>query len=298
MPETAVAETAPAIPLKELAQRHGLASSGRLATPLEYAGQLWGYRHFITAHAKAKTTSQLGSTNLGTLWQVVTPIMNALVYYIIFGIIIGTGSGSGNFIAYLCIGVFVFGFTQQVVGQGANSITANLGLIRALHFPRGSLPLSTALVEIRNFVTAMAVLLVIVLISGEPITVEWLLIFPAMFLLALFNTGLSLFFARLGSKMRDIKQLIPFIMRFWMYGSAVLYPVTRFTDHLHGWKLHLIEANPMLVFIELFRHSLMEDVKLAGTPGLLWTESVIWTAVVSVGGFLYFWRGEKVYGRG
>jgi teichoic acid transport system permease protein len=298
MPETAVADAAIGVPLKELAKRHGLTSSGRLAGPWEYARQLWGYRHFITAHAKAKTASTLGTTHLGTLWQVVTPIMNALVYYIIFGVIIGTGAGAGNFIAYLCIGVFVFGFTQQVVGQGANSITANLGLIRALHFPRGSLPLSTALVEIRNFITAMCVLLAIVLISGEPVNAEWLLILPAMLLLAIFNTGLALLFARIGSKMRDIKQLIPFIMRFWMYGSAVLYPVTRFTDHLKGWKLHLIEANPMLVFIELFRHSLMDNVKLAGSPGLLWTEAVIWAVVVGIGGFLYFWRGEKGYGRG
>ncbi|MFI1995819.1 ABC transporter permease [Actinoplanes sp. NPDC020271] len=298
MPETAVADTAPAVPLKELARRHGLSSSGRLVGPFEYLSQLWGYRHFITAHAKAKTVSALGTTHLGTLWQVLTPALNAFVYYIIFGVIIGTGANSTNFIAYLCIGVFVFGFSQTVVGQGANAITGNLGLIRALHFPRGSLPLSTVLVEIRNFITALGVLVIIVLFTGERPNLEWLLIVPALLLQSLFNTGLVLFFARLGSKLRDIKQLIPFIMRFWMYASAVLYPVTRFTEHLHGWKLHLIEANPMLVFIELYRHSLMENVTLAGSPRLLWTEAVIWSLFASVGGFLYFWRGEKGYGRG
>ncbi|GIF05382.1 ABC transporter permease [Actinoplanes siamensis] len=298
MPETAVADTATGVPLKELAARHGLASSGRLLGPVEYARQLWGYRHFITAHAKAKTVSTLGTTNLGTLWQVLTPAINALVYYIIFGVIIGTGANTTNFVPYLCIGVFVFGFTQATVSQGVNSITGNLGLIRALHFPRASLPLSAALVEIRNFITAMGVLLIIVLITGEPVNLQWLLILPAMVLQAMFNMGMAMGGARLGSKMRDIKQLIPFIMRFWMYASAVLYPVTRFTDHLHGWKLHLVEANPMLVFVELYRHSLMENVTLAGSPRLLWTEAVIWAVVVCGAGFLYFWRGEKGYGRG
>ncbi|GIE89343.1 ABC transporter permease [Actinoplanes regularis] len=298
MPETAVADAATGVSPRELARRHGLTSSGRLLGPVEYSRQLWGYRHFIGAHARAKTASALGTTNLGTLWQVLTPAINALVYYIIFGVVIGTGGGMKNFIPYLCIGVFVFGFTQTTVSQGMNAITSNLGLIRALHFPRASLPLSVALVEIRNFITAMGVLVVIVLISGEPITLEWLLILPIMLLQMLFNMGMALGGARLGSKMRDIKQLIPFIMRFWMYGSAVLYPVTRFTDHLQGWKLHLVEANPMLVFIELYRHALMEDIQLAGSPRLLWTEAIIWAAVISVGGFLYFWRGEKGYGRG
>jgi teichoic acid transport system permease protein len=298
MPETAVADAAPGVPLRDLARRHGLSSSGRRLGLAEYARKLWSYRHFIAAHAKAKTSSALGNTNLGSLWQVLTPAINAFVYYIIFGVVLNTRGGVDNFIPYLCIGVFVFQFTQSVVQNGINAITGNLGLIRALHFPRASLPFSVAFVEIRNFLTALGVLLAIVLFSGEPINAQWLLIIPVLLLQTLFNTGLALAAARVGSKMRDVKQLIPFIMRFWMYGSAVLYPVTRFTDHLGGWKLAVVEANPLLVFIELYRHSLMENVKLAGTPTLLWVEAVVWSLVVGFAGFVYFWRGEKGYGRG
>jgi teichoic acid transport system permease protein len=78
----------------------------------------------------------------------------------------------------------------------------------------------------------------------------------------------------------------------------VLYPVTQFTEKLHGWKLALVEANPMLVYIELMRHALMENVTLAGTPTRLWIEAIIWAAVMGFGGYAYFWRGEKGYGRG
>jgi teichoic acid transport system permease protein len=243
-------------------------------------------------------TSSLGSTKLGTVWQVLTPIINAAVYYVIFGVIIGTSRNVDNFPAYLCIGVFVFGFTQTVVQNGINAVTGNLGLIRALHFPRASLPLSVALVEIRNFIVALVVLMGIVLLTGEPITFQWLLVVPLLALQSFFNTGMALFMARYGSKNRDIKQLIPFIMRFWMYGSAVLYPVTMFAEKLNGWQLALVEANPLLVFIELMRHALLKDVVLAGTPTLLWTQAVIWSLFVGVGGYVYFWRGEKGYGRG
>ena len=104
--------------------------------------------------------------------------------------------------------------------------------------------------------------------------------------------------ARLGSKLHDLRQLVPFIMRVWMYGSAVLYPVTQFTEHLHGWKLAVVQANPLLIFIELMRHALMENVTLAGPPMLLWTQAVAWTLVIGLGGYAYFWRGEKGYGRG
>ena len=298
MPHTAVADSDTGLTLKQLAEKHGLSSAGALPSLPAYTRQLWSYRYFISSYANAKITSSLGKTRLGTLWQLLTPLINAAVYYLIFGLILNTGRGVENFIPYLCTGVFLFGFTQTVVGAGTQSITGNLGLIRALHFPRASLPIAVVLTELRNMMAAMAVLCAIVLISGEPLTLEWFLMVPTLLLMSLFNAGLAMAGARLGSRFTDIRQLIPFVMRVWLYGSAVLYPVTRFEQVLSGWPLLVVEANPLLVFIELMRHSLMENVPLAGPVWLLWTEAVAWALVVGLAGYVYFWRGEKGYGRG
>jgi teichoic acid transport system permease protein len=298
MPQTAVADSETGLTLKQLAERHGLSSAGKLPSLPAYIRQLWAYRHFIASYANARVTSSLGQTRLGLFWQVLTPIINAAVYYVIFGVVLNTARGMDNFIAYLCTGVFLFGFTQSVASAGAAAVTGNLGLIRALHFPRASLPIAVVLIELRKMIASMAVLIVIVLITGEPVTVEWLLVPPILLLQSLFNAGLAMTLARLGAKFTDIRQLIPFVMRIWLYGSAVLYPVTRFTEVLDGWKLAVVEANPLLVYIELMRHALMEDVTLAGAPMLLWTQALVWALVAGSGGFFYFWRGEKGYGRG
>lgn len=298
MPQTAVAASDTGLTLKELAERHGLSAAGKPPSLPAYTRQLWSYRHFIASYANARVSSTLGNTRLGSLWQVLTPMTNAAVYYLIFGVILGTKRDTPNFIAYLCTGVFIFGFTQSSVQSGITSITNNLGLIRALHFPRASLPLALTLVEVRNLVASMTVLMGIVLITGEPLTWEWLLIVPILLLQAIFNAGLSMAAGRLGSKLTDLKQLVPFVMRIWMYGSAVLYPVKKFTDNLDGWHLRLVESNPLLIFIELMRHALMEDVKLVGAPRHLWLAAAVWTVVVGIGGYVFFWRGEKEYGRG
>jgi teichoic acid transport system permease protein len=298
MPPTAVADSDTGLTLKELARRHGLSAAGKLPGLPEYSRQLWAYRHFIASYANAKVTSNLGRTKLGVFWQVLTPLINAAVYYVIFGVVLNTKHGVDNFVPYLCTGVFIFGFTSSVVQGGIQSISSNMGLIRALHFPRASLPLATTMVEIRNMTASMVVLMVIVLGFGEPITLQWLLILPILLLQATFNAGLALATARLGSKVADFKQLVPFIMRIWMYGSAVLYPVTRFSDHLSGWKLAVLEANPMLIFIDLMRHALMENVPLAASAPVLWIQAICWAVVVGLGGYFYFWRGEKGYGRG
>jgi teichoic acid transport system permease protein len=300
MSQTTVARTETGESLVELAHRHGLSSAGALPGLWRYTKDIWAYRHFITSYANARASSTFGVTHLGSIWQVLTPLFNAAVYYVIFGVILNTKADGGNFIAYLCCGVFIYTFTSVVVSAGTQSITANLGLIRALHFPRAALPITVVLVEVRNLVMSMLVLITIVLLTGEPIRVQWLFALPALFLQTLFNAGLAMFCARLGSKVIDIKNLIPFIMRIWMYMSAVLYPVSRFTDHLHGWKLLLLESNPLLVYIELIRFSLIQgkNVKLAGDPHILWLEAVIWAFVVLGIGYTFFWRGEKGYGRG
>lgn len=298
MAETAVTEPGSDLRLRQLAARHGLRVAGARPSLFAYTRQLWAYRFFITEYANAKLVSSFSTARLGQLWQVLTPLANAGVYYLIFGVVLNTRDQVDNFIAYLCTGLFVFTFTATVVQQGTQSIVSNLGLIRALHFPRAVLPIAVMLTQFQSLVAAMVVLFGIVLVSGEPLTVQWLLLIPALLLQSVFNAGLALAMARLGSKLTDLKQVIPFVMRTWMYGSGVLYSVANFEEHLPTAVSTLVKANPLLVYIELARHALMEDVPLASPVSQLWLLAIGWTLVIGVGGYIFFWRGEQEYGRG
>ncbi len=298
MANTAVADADSGLTRAQLAARHGLTVAGARPTLAAYVKQVWSYRHFITTYANAKAVSAFSQTRLGQAWQVLTPLTNVAVYYLIFGIILNTKHGVPNFIAYLCVGVFVFNFAQLVVLGGTSAITGNLGLIRALHFPRASMPIAVTLTQLRNLVYAMVVLVAIVLITGEPIKLEWLLVIPAMVVMTVFNAGLAMAMARLGSKLTDMKQIMPFVMRTWMYGSGVLYSVTAFEQNLPGVLVHLVNVNPLLIYIELVRHALLENTPLTSSAPMLWLLATVWAVVMGLGGFIYFWRGEQEYGRG
>ena len=298
MANTAVADAGSGLSRAELAARHGLTVAGARPTLAAYVKQVWSYRHFITTYANAKAVSAFSQARLGQAWQVLTPLTNAAVYFLIFGVILNTKRNVPNFIAYLCVGVFVFTFTQAAVMGGTRAISGNLGLIRALHFPRASLPIATTLTQFRNLLYAMAVLVVIVLATGEPIALEWLLVVPAILLMTVFNAGLAMILARLGSKLTDMKQIMPFVMRTWMYGSGVLYSVKVFEENLPALVAQLVHINPLLVYIELVRHAMLENTPLTSSAPVLWLLAVAWAVVVGLGGFIYFWRGEQEYGRG
>ena len=281
-----------------LAAQHGLSVAGSRPELLTYARQLWAYRHFITMYSSAVITATFNRTKAGRFWQVLTPLCNAAIYYLIFGLVIQTSRGVPNFIAFLCAGVFVFGFTQQATAAGVQAITKNIHMIRALHFPRASMPLATTWMTFLNMLASMVVLIVIVLATGEPVTLKWLILVPALGLQSLFNAGIALITARLGTTFVDLKQLLPFILRVWLYLSGVFYPATKFDHNLPRPIAVIAESNPAVVYIDLVRHALIHNQKLLWPTTQTWILAIGWAIVIFVGGFIYFWRGEGEYGRG
>ncbi len=288
----------------DLAAKYGLGVAGERPGLIKYSRQVWSYRHFITHYAAAGVLASFGKAKLGQLWQVLTPLCNIGVYYLIFGVLLTTSKGIPNYLSYLCLGMFVFSATRDSMVNGANSIAKNLGLIRALQFPRACLPLSTTVGEFKDLTISMILMLGIVLLQREPLEWRWFLLLPVLALQAVFNAGISMFMARLGNKVLDLRQLLPFITRTWLYASGVMYAATRFTsnDHIpHSLGKLLLAANPMIVYIELARHALLVQVPLTQIPISemhLWMLAVGWSAFMIVVGYVYFWRGEQEYGRG
>jgi teichoic acid transport system permease protein len=298
MSEAAAQDPYAGLASHQVANWYGLRARGARPKLSEYAGQVWSYRHFIASFASAKLATLYSKAFLGRMWQAITPIVNATVYYLIFGIVLNTRANVHNFTAYLCIGVFLFGFTQSIALAGVSSVSGNLNLIRSLQFPRASLPLAASLTQIKQMITAVGVLLAIVVVTGERFSTRWLLLIPILLLQAVFSVGLAMLLARLGSNTSDFGQLMPFVMRTWLYASGVFYGVDTFERYLPTVVAEILKANPLLVYIQLARAALL-DAPLSGgsSPILLWALGGAWAIVVGFGGFAFFWRGEQDYGR-
>ncbi|MET9506402.1 ABC transporter permease [Streptomyces sp. NPDC006259] len=287
--------------LAALAARHGLSVSGARPSLPEYIRQLWARRHFITAFATAKLTSQYSQARLGQVWQVMTPLLNAAVYYFIFGVLLQTKKNVPDYIPFLVTGVFIWTFTQSSIMAGTKAISGNIGLVRALHFPRAALPISFCLQQLQQLLFSMAALVMILLVVGVPPAVSWLLAIPALLLQFTFNAGVSMILARLGAKTPDIAQLMPFVLRTWMYVSGVMWSIdillSKHSD-LPSWVADVLRANPTAIYIDLMRFALIDSFHADNLPPHVWATAVGWALLAGVGGFIYFWKAEETYGRG
>jgi len=281
--------------VQALVKRFNLKRAGARAPLADYTRELWARRYFIVEFSKATSASGYSKSMLGQAWQVLTPLLNAGVYFLVFGLLLDTRRGVSNYIGYLVIGIFVFQFIQASLNQGARSLQSHISLVRTLRFPRAVFPISATVVALQQMLMSMVVLVPIVLLTGEPVRVQWLEVVPALALQSGFCVGLAFIFARIGAKLPDVSQMLPFILRVWLYASGMMFSNDQMTKNMDPWIGDLLNINPAAEFMYLYRGALLESAPSATVNE--WLIALAWTAVVLVGGYVFFWKAEEQYGR-
>jgi teichoic acid transport system permease protein len=276
----------------ELAALHSLAPVGKRPPLGRYIQQLWVRRHFITTLAVARVVARNHEDRLGVFWNVLRPLLLAAIYGLVFGVLLPNNTRPHNFIAFIVIGVIVFTYSGDCFTKGSRSITRNLHIVRALHFPKALLPIAQTMEEMIAALPGFVVMVVIVLSTGVTPNRHWIYIVPAFLLQTMFSLGLAFFAARVTVSIRDFAQLLPFILRLLFYLSGVFYDVTKF--HHPAWLFYLVRINPFHVFIALDRQALLGGHY---APKSMWLLGLGWAVGLASLMFVFFWRAEERYGR-
>lgn len=260
---------------------------------LRYIRQLWGRRYFIAEDATGKSFDSQKDMFLGRAWLVLSPMLDAAMYGILFGLLLRTSRGIENFIGYLIIGIIFFSYMQAGLNGGTNLIKSSQNMISAFMFPRAALVLSQAA---RNFISGLAPALVAVVGAlafqwGTPPTWRLLLVIPLYLLIHVFATGVMFIVARLCAFVPDLRSLVRVVGRAWFFTSGVFFSVERYAT------VPLIQdimvANPAYQFLQAVRDTVMYQE----TPKLeVWGYLTVWSVGIFVIGLIFFWRAEERYG--
>ena len=281
--------------LAEQAAHNGLARVGARPPLKHYLVEVWHRRQFIYSLAKFRIESENQRNSLGMAWVILKPLINAGVYGLIFGFLMGSSGRPHNFIAFLIIGVFLFEFFSTSFNNGAKSITSNNALVQSLSFPRMSLPLSLVTQRFLQFLPTMLIMAVIVVLTGEMPHIRWLLMVPLVALFYVFNAGLTLFTARLTVHFRDLSQLLPFVTRLIFYTTGIFFSFDK-RFHTHPTLLKVIDFQPIHEFLSLGRSIMLSGPEYNVKPEY-WLYAFIWSFAIFGLGVIYFWAAEERYGR-
>ena len=278
--------------LADYAREHGLKRVGARPALLEYLAEAWKRRDFAFTMARFNSEAANAKNRLGRWWTVLLPTVQALVYGLIFGVLMGS-SRPENYIPFLFTGVFLFSFISGAFGAGAGSVTGNLGLVRSLSFPRMLLPVQATIQQVFNLLPQMVLLLVTWVVFAQPISWNWLLLIPITLLMVMFSTGLALVSARLTVHVQDLTKLIPFIIRIVFYTSGIFFNMERVLKN-YPIALEIEKYNPVYVFVSLAR-----GVGVSGysTTPFMWFAALGWAVLTLALGIVFFWKAEERYGR-
>jgi teichoic acid transport system permease protein len=232
-----------------------LSSRSTIAATRRYLEALWARREFAWYMAVGNLTARNASTTLGLFWWVLNPLLLGMIYYLVFGIILGVSRD----LAYLLSGMFVFYYTATSLTGGANSIISNAKLIVNLSFPRLTMPIVAVIEAGIGFLASLPALYLIIIPSqGIWPPLRIVLLLPVIFIVhTVFNLGLAALAGRIAVPFRDVNNLIPYLTRLWLYLSPILYTTEVYDRLPDPWNSIAKFANPMVPILGVYRAALL-----------------------------------------
>lgn len=262
----------------------------------DYIRRLWDRRHFAIEDAKAHAYQRSRGTALGIAWLVVNPFLNAVIYFLVFGLLLQTSRGIENFPAYLVVGLNFFRIMRTALNTGSGVMqTRNAqNLMSSFAFPRAVIVVSWTIRQFREFLPVLlATLIFIVAVPPHAMpNWRWLIVIPVLFIGFVFVFGLTLLTSVITTAFPDMKFIWPLLGRFWFYVSGVFFSLNMFESM--PLVTTVMQINPGYVFLSMNRDLLVyQTVPSLGT----WLYMIGWSVLLTLIGFLLFWSREETFGR-
>lgn len=191
------------------------------------------------------------NTLLGYVWWILDPLLMGVVYYFLRVVVLGM---EGDHIgAFLIIGLVAWKWITSAIKTSARSITGKSGIITQVYLPKALFPFGTTMTQAVNFSFGLIVIVFALafyrLVPG--LEVLW---FPVIFIVQfMFLSAISLVLAYYSTFVRDIENVLNHIIRFWFYGSPVIWETGRLPAEYH----YLLDLNPATAFLMGYRNIFM-----------------------------------------
>jgi len=234
-------------------------------------------------------TIRYQQTLLGVMWVIIQPIINIIIYSVVFGLLLRAPSENYPYVIYLFPALIVWRLMGDGISRGSLSLTNNVSLIGKVYFPRLIIVLATIAAAMLDFLFALLVLLITMVLYR--VEFSWHLLFIPFYALLAVVTILSVcvWLAPLNIRYRDVTHILPFIVQISMYLSPILYPITLIPESVR-WVYSL---NPMTTVVQGFRWCLLAN---SAPPELV--PAVIGfmiTGMILFFGLVFFKRSELTF---
>ena len=209
--------------------------------------ELFQYRELLKTNVKKDIRGKYKASFLGVLWSFINPLLQVLVYAIVFPYIMRVQTD--NYLIFLICGIIPWTWFTYSISNGTTSITNNSNLIKKVYFPREILPISVVTSGLINFLISCIIILIFVLLGG--LGISWHLIFLPFIALIQYIVTLAaiLLLSAINVYVKDVEYIVVFIINMLFYATPILYS----TEMFSGWITWLFKLNPLSHLISAYR---------------------------------------------
>jgi lipopolysaccharide transport system permease protein len=237
--------------------------------------ELWEFREVLYRFGLRDVVLRYRQTAIGVVWVLLQPLAAAGIFSVVFGQVAKLPSAGIPYVVFAYMGMLAWNLFNNIIGRGSSSLVSNQGLISKVFFPRMLVPLSSVLAVLIDYLVALS--LGIVLLVVFQINPGWpILLLPIWtVLLMLLSAGIAVVASAVMVTYRDVAYVLPWLLQILLYAAPVAYSLEAVPPDLQP----LFELNPLTWFMEAYRYSLL------GLDAPAWWQ-IIGMVVVGVGGFL------------
>ncbi len=193
---------------------------------------------------------------LGILWSLLYPLLMMSVMALVFTNMFKFKMEGVNYLVYLMTGLIIWNYFNEATQTGMGSIISNFTLINKVYIPKYIFPLAKCLFVGINFVLSLIPLLIIILVSGNPIEGTkcyiniYYLLLPYVFLCGLmFTLGMTYMLSCFAVFLRDTIYIYGIILTIWNYFTPIFYSL----EILPEWLRPIFKLNPLYIYIDSIR---------------------------------------------
>lgn len=255
-----------------------------------YIKETWQTRHFTFQFAVSKIIANSSQNRLGLFWEFLNPLLTAAMYYVAFGLLLGTRKDSPNFIFFLIAGVLTFNLFVQSFQGSAKALILDRELAANLRFPAILIPIASSIQALLRSLPTMTLIIPVALLTGVTFSWTWLLLPLQLVLTVIFGSALGLLLTQPMARIRDLTEVLPIVTRVIMFTSGIFFDVTtRFASVPE--PIHSIAVNsPIALLLDLTRGLFIESDLPSRSQIYGLVSSTIVLAFIGV---VLFWRGER-----
>lgn len=215
---------------------------------LRNVAELWRYRALVWALVCRHLSARYRGSVLGFFWSFLNPLCLIAVYALVFRYYMRFTQVE-NYTLFLFSGLLPWIWFSSGLLGATSSIASGGNLITKALFPPHVLPTVEVITNLANFLFALPLIIIFMLISGGLPTAS-LLALPFVILVEFFFLlGLSLAFSALNVYYRDIQHILGNLLTLWFFLCPIIYPAESIPERLRFTLL----INPIAVFTQMYQ---------------------------------------------